>query len=163
MLDAMGNTACAIISISSEAELGYFLWSALEQMVEYIIETPVSWDAIAPIMTSLYWYWDRVHSTKYAYGVCYVMSPVGHQAITCANTYLLSTGPLQTKLFEILIKFWVFSLQTVNACWTIQHSWQWRAYNLRTSLDKKKQLNVKVCVWMHFNALFCLSQSEDAC
>ena len=30
-----------------------FLWSALEQTVEEIIEAPVIWDAIAPTMTSL--------------------------------------------------------------------------------------------------------------
>ena len=30
------------------------LWSALEQIVERIIETPVIWDAIKPIMSSLY-------------------------------------------------------------------------------------------------------------
>ena len=36
-----------------DAELGCFHWSALEQTVEQTIETPVIWDAIAPVMTSL--------------------------------------------------------------------------------------------------------------
>ena len=38
---------------ASDAELWYILWSALEQTVEQAIETPVIWDAIALIMTSL--------------------------------------------------------------------------------------------------------------
>ena len=38
---------------ASEAELWCFLWSAPEQTVEQTIETPVNWDAIALIMTSL--------------------------------------------------------------------------------------------------------------
>ena len=37
----------------SEAELWCFLWSAPEQTVEQTIETPVIWDAMALIMTSL--------------------------------------------------------------------------------------------------------------
>ena len=38
---------------ASGAELWCFLWSAPEPTVEQIIETPVTWDAIALIMTSL--------------------------------------------------------------------------------------------------------------
>ena len=38
---------------ASDAELWYFLWSAPEQTIEQIIETPVIWDEIALIMTSL--------------------------------------------------------------------------------------------------------------
>ena len=38
---------------ASDAELWCFLWSASEQMVEQRIETPVIWDNIALIMTSL--------------------------------------------------------------------------------------------------------------
>ena len=38
---------------ASDAEIWYFLWSAPEQTVEQTIETPVIWDAIALIMTSL--------------------------------------------------------------------------------------------------------------
>ena len=38
---------------ASEAELWCFLWSAPEQTVKQIIETPMIWDAIALIMTSL--------------------------------------------------------------------------------------------------------------
>ena len=38
---------------ASDAELWCFLWPALEQTVEQTIETPVIWDAIALIMTSL--------------------------------------------------------------------------------------------------------------
>ena len=40
---------------ASDAELWCFVWSAPEQMVEQTIETPVIWDAVALIMTSL-WY-----------------------------------------------------------------------------------------------------------
>ena len=38
---------------ASDAELWCFLWSAPEQTVEQTIETPVIWDAIALIMTSV--------------------------------------------------------------------------------------------------------------
>ena len=36
----------------SDAGLWCFLWSAPEQTADYIVETPVIWDAIAFIMTS---------------------------------------------------------------------------------------------------------------
>ena len=39
---------------SSDAELWYFLWSAPEETVEQSLETPVNWDAIALIMTTLW-------------------------------------------------------------------------------------------------------------
>ena len=39
---------------ASDAELCCILWSAPEQTAEQTIETPVIWDAIVPIMTSLY-------------------------------------------------------------------------------------------------------------
>ena len=38
---------------ASDVELWCFLWYAPEQTVEQTIETPVIWDAIALIMTSL--------------------------------------------------------------------------------------------------------------
>ena len=38
---------------ANDADLWCFLWSAPEQTVEQTIETPVIWDAIALIMTSL--------------------------------------------------------------------------------------------------------------
>ena len=38
---------------ASDAELWCFLWSAPEQTVEQTFETPVIWDAIALIVTSL--------------------------------------------------------------------------------------------------------------
>ena len=38
---------------ASDAELWCFLWSAPKQEAEQTTETPVIWDAIAPIMTSL--------------------------------------------------------------------------------------------------------------
>ena len=38
---------------ASDAELWCFLWSVSEQKFEQTIETPVIWDAIAPIMTSM--------------------------------------------------------------------------------------------------------------
>ena len=40
---------------ASEAELWCFLWSAPEPTIEQTVETPVIWDAIALIMTSLWW------------------------------------------------------------------------------------------------------------
>ena len=39
---------------ASDVELWCFLWHASEQTVDQTIETPVIWDAIAPIMTSLW-------------------------------------------------------------------------------------------------------------
>ena len=41
---------------ASDAELWCFRWSEPEQMVEQTIETPMIWDAIAFIMTSLSWW-----------------------------------------------------------------------------------------------------------
>ena len=38
-----------------DVKLWCFLWSAPKQTAEQIIETPAIWDAIAPIMTSLWW------------------------------------------------------------------------------------------------------------
>ena len=38
---------------ASDAELWCFIWSEPEQTVEQTIETPVIWDAVALIMTSL--------------------------------------------------------------------------------------------------------------
>ena len=38
---------------ASDAELWCFLWSTPEQTIEQTIETPVIWDAMAPIMTLL--------------------------------------------------------------------------------------------------------------
>ena len=40
---------------ASDAKLWCFLWSACEQTVEKRMETPVIWDAIVLIMTSLQW------------------------------------------------------------------------------------------------------------
>ena len=48
---------------ASDAELWCFLWSSPEQTSEQTIETPVIWEAIALIMTSLYWYvWNKLIS-----------------------------------------------------------------------------------------------------
>ena len=44
---------------ASEAELWYFLWYSSEQTFGYTIDTPVIWDAIAPIMTSLSCFWHQ--------------------------------------------------------------------------------------------------------
>ena len=41
------------LTTASDVELWCFLWSAPEQTFEQTIETPVIWDTIAPIMTSL--------------------------------------------------------------------------------------------------------------
>ena len=44
----------------SDAKLWSFLWSVPEQTAEQTIETPMIWDAIVLIMTSLLWiYWVR--------------------------------------------------------------------------------------------------------
>ena len=45
---------CIPLTKASDAELWCFLWSAPEQTAEKTIETPVIWDAFAPIMTSLW-------------------------------------------------------------------------------------------------------------
>ena len=41
-----------------DAELWCFLWSAPQQTAEQTIETPVTWDASALIMMSLWWWWQ---------------------------------------------------------------------------------------------------------
>ena len=50
---------------ASGAELWYFLWSAPEQTVDQSIETPVIWDVIALIITSL----AVINVGFYAWGV----------------------------------------------------------------------------------------------
>ena len=50
-----GGDRWILFTKTSDAELWYFLWSTPEQTVKQTIETPVIWDAIAPIMTSLQW------------------------------------------------------------------------------------------------------------
>ena len=63
-------------SKASDAELWYFLWSVFELTVEQRLETPAIWDAIALIMTSLWWYelrnmpvlrYRRVYFIKWQY------------------------------------------------------------------------------------------------
>ena len=52
----------------SDSEFWCFIWSAPEQMTESVIETPVIWDAIALIMTSLLWddqCWDGFLCFRY--------------------------------------------------------------------------------------------------
>ena len=49
-----GNSPTVSLTKASDAELRRFLWSA-EYTVEQTIETPVIWDAIALITTSLQW------------------------------------------------------------------------------------------------------------
>ena len=44
------------LTMASDTELWCFLWSAPKQTVEQTLETPVIWDAIALIMTSLQWH-----------------------------------------------------------------------------------------------------------
>ena len=44
---------------ASDTKLCCFLWSAPEQTVDQTIRTPVIWDAIAVIMTSLQWFPQR--------------------------------------------------------------------------------------------------------
>ena len=45
---------------AGDAELWCFLWSSPEQTVEQTILRLVIWDAIAPIMTSLWWHWTKI-------------------------------------------------------------------------------------------------------
>ena len=47
---------------ASDSELWCFPWTAPEQTVEQTIETPVIWNAIALIMTSLWCYKSQMHS-----------------------------------------------------------------------------------------------------
>ena len=49
------KTQPVAITKASDAELLYFLWIAPEQTVEQTLGTPVIWDAIALIMTSMQW------------------------------------------------------------------------------------------------------------
>ena len=59
----------------SEEELWCFLWSTSEQMVEYTIERPVIWNAIAPIMMSLSWVCPHFSSCGYQFRVGVPCSP----------------------------------------------------------------------------------------
>ena len=54
------SNRCIPLTKSSDAEL-CFLWFAPEQTIEQTIKTQVIWDAIALIMTSLWWFWFIFH------------------------------------------------------------------------------------------------------
>ena len=69
LLCSVGNKTYYLLLLpkTSGAKLWCFLWSALEQKIEQTVETPVIWDAIAPIMTTLQWTtpkWMRKQFTK---------------------------------------------------------------------------------------------------
>ena len=49
---------CIPLTKASDAERGCLFLSALQQTVEHALETPMIWDAIALIMTSL-WFWTK--------------------------------------------------------------------------------------------------------
>ena len=49
---------------ASDAEFWCFLWSPPEQTLGQTIETPVFWDAIALIMTSLWLYYSKRRDNK---------------------------------------------------------------------------------------------------
>ena len=50
---------------ASDAELWCFRWSAPDQTAEWKIETPVIWDALAPVMTSLWWTHNNLDMCTY--------------------------------------------------------------------------------------------------
>ena len=54
-----------------------FLWSAPEQTAEQTIETSVIWDAIASIMTPLYWYLSGLPHRQYS-NLTFAPVPVNH-------------------------------------------------------------------------------------
>ena len=56
-MDAFSALLALYIPLTKANDAERFLWSAPEQTVEQTIETPVIWDAIAHIMTSL-WYME---------------------------------------------------------------------------------------------------------
>ena len=58
---------------ASDADLWCFRWSAPDQPAEQTIETPVYWDAIALIMTSVLYYKMYCSETKHTF-IWYVPS-----------------------------------------------------------------------------------------
>ena len=48
-----------LIAVISDAELWRFLWPAPQQIFKQWMKTPVIWDAIALIMTSMQWFWSN--------------------------------------------------------------------------------------------------------
>ena len=102
-----GHRWVVSLTKASDTELLYFLWSAPEQTVEQTIEMSVTWDAIALIMTSLWW---LCTSDAYVY-MCVLLdwaiicsennlSPTLHQAITLTNANPLSAGLSGTNFRE---------------------------------------------------------------
>ena len=60
------------VTKASDAELRCVLSSTIEQIVEQTIETPVIWDAIALIMTSLY-AWEIIKIQEHIRNLVYVL------------------------------------------------------------------------------------------
>ena len=82
---------------ASDAELWCLLWSAPKQTVEQTIETPVIWDAIALILTSLQW---AVHHHKDCF-LYVIMFICYYEAMySLLELQLLHVTIYHTKCFE---------------------------------------------------------------
>ena len=72
------RSAVDSLTKASDAELSGFLWSMPQETFEQPIETPVIWDAIVLIMSSL-WYWKPpCNQLRIKHGIC-ITSTSNHQ------------------------------------------------------------------------------------
>ena len=119
--ESTGHRWIPLTKKASDAELWCFLWSAPEQTVEKTIETPVIWDAIALIMTSLQW--DDFDSLRP--GGAYKCQKTGSSlvqviacrflvSIHCLDQCWLVVGSSGTDSSEILFKIRTFSFKKMH-------------------------------------------------
>ena len=90
---------------ASDAELWCFLWSAPEQSIEQTIKTPVIWNAIALIMTSLSC--DILHGVYIIHVLTYIQVkvPVVPRLYTILHNRYLHT-PRQCFSRTMVLNFW---------------------------------------------------------
>ena len=101
---------------ASDKELWSFLWSAPEQTAVQTIETPVIWDAIAPIMTS---YIYEEHCTRCSR--CYSISCPDRLRMTFLNAFpwigILGYWLKNPTFFQIvLLPTGLYWLRSVSHC-----------------------------------------------
>ena len=105
---------------TSDEELWCFLWSTPEQTIEQTIETPVSWDALALIMTSLYWHARNNYPSR---NTC---NKSNMWAWVCNMIYQISIFKLMSMYGKWLnlVSYWIIPLPFSIWGYLIEAEWR---------------------------------------
>ena len=95
---------------ASDAERWYIPWSAPGQTVEQTIETPVIWDAIALIMTSLQWV---IHYSLYRW----IDNKVHWKYITSYKQMMI--------IMKITMMIMMMTMWGLYNCYLLSHMYMW--------------------------------------